>query len=306
MKHLLSVVGSISCLLLVLAQDAAAAKKEAAIPAPVPAHPAIWVVRDEDTTVWLFGTVHILKPGMDWFGGKVREAFDASGEVVLELVLPDQARMAQMITVLRQKHDVAGALPMVERLPEAEREGYRKTLSNLGIPMRAFDATPPWMVATALEGLALRRIGYDRDNGVERVLSDAAAAAGKPVAGLETAEQQLGFFESLSADAQVALLAGTVDDLANLGEQIDHMVADWSAGDSDAIARLLNDEMKDSPELASVLLHKRNAHWADWIAARMRRPGTVFLAVGAGHLAGPGSLQDELARRRIEAERVQP
>ena len=82
------------------------------------------------------------------------------------------------------------------------------------------------------------------------------------------------------------------------------MVADWARGDPDALARLMNDDLKASPEVAQVLLYRRNARWADWIKARMARPGTVFVAVGAGHLSGKGSVIDDLAAKGVRVERV--
>ena len=82
------------------------------------------------------------------------------------------------------------------------------------------------------------------------------------------------------------------------------MVDEWAHGQPDALAREMNDSLKDSPEVARVLLVERNQRWAGWIQNRLRTPGTVFIAVGAGHLAGPQSVQRQLARLGLRAERV--
>ena len=136
-------------------------------------------------------------------------------------------------------------------------------------------------------------------------ITAAAKAANKPVAGLETFEQQIGFFDTLPADQQVKYLVSTVNEFANIGPLLDKMVAQWSAGDPDGLGKTMNEEMRKTPELAKVLLSDRNARWAEWIGARMAKPGTVFVAVGAGHLAGGDSVQAYLAKHNLKAERIQ-
>lgn len=272
-------------------------------PAPVPrdADPALWVVRDADTTIYLFGTVHLLRPGLSWFDDGVRKAFDASNELVLELVMPPESQMQALVTELGTTKS-GPALPA--QLSPATAAKLRGELSKLGMSPNALDRTEPWLAAMTLSVLPLRQLGYDDKDGAEQVLSAAARAAGKPIVGLETAQQQLGYFDRLSMPAQRQLLATTLDDLPGMGSEIDAMVKDWSAGDADALARLLNADLDRTPELKQALLVTRNRNWANWIAARMQRPGTVFVAVGAGHLAGSDSVQAELAKRGLKVERV--
>ena len=75
--------------------------------------------------------------------------------------------------------------------------------------------------------------------------------------------------------------------------------------DARALARDMNESLKDSPEVAKTLLTDRNARWATWIKQRMAKPGTVFIAVGAGHLAGADSVQAQLAKQGVTAQRIQ-
>lgn len=265
------------------------------------ADPALWVVRDPDTTIYLFGTVHMLRPGLSWFDEAVRKAFDASDMLVLELVMPPPAEMQQIVAEVGMRHG-EGSLP--DEIGPAETGRLRAALTRYGLAPDALDQTRPWLAATMLGAAPLRQLGYDDKDGAEAVLADAARAKHKPVIGLETARQQFGYFDSLPRPAQRALLSRTIDELPTTGATIDRMVAAWSAGDADTIARLMNDDIAGSPELAEALLVRRNRNWARWIAARMHAPGTVFVAVGAGHLAGPQSVQAELARQGIKAERI--
>ncbi|MCP3735995.1 TraB/GumN family protein [Sphingomonas sp. RP10(2022)] len=266
------------------------------------ADPALWVVKDADATVYLFGTIHVLKPGLTWFDEAVKTAFDRSDEVKLEIVMPDPATMQGL--VMTTGVAPAGTPPLTQRLPEGKRAAFAKAVTDLGLPANALDRFKPWLAATQLSVAPLSKLGYDSANGPEEVIATAAKRAGKPLTGLETPEQQLGFFGSLSDKAQLDFLESTVEELPKLDSQMASMVEDWAKGDPDALAREMNDELKSSPEVAKVLLVDRNARWATWIRQRMAKPGTVFVAVGAGHLAGPDSVQAQLAKLGVKAERV--
>jgi uncharacterized protein YbaP (TraB family) len=262
------------------------------------ADPALWVVKDADTTIYLFGTVHMLKPGLSWFDEAVRKAFDQSGELVLELKMPPQAEMQALVSELGMTP--APSLP--EQLPADALARLRATLSEAGHPTDTLDRAEPWLAATMLSSMPLHALGYDEKHGVEQTL--AAAATGKKITGLETAREQLGYFDALPLPAQRTLLLDTIKELDQTGSRVDQVVATWAKGDPETLGNLMNEDLARSPELAKALLETRNRNWSGWIAQRMQQPGTVFVAVGAGHLAGAQSVQAMLAAKGLKAERV--
>ena len=288
---------ALTSLALMLALPACAQSK----PTANDADPALWVVKDADTTIYLFGTIHVLKPGLSWFDEAVKTAFDKSDQLMLEMVQPDQATMQQIVL----KNGIITSGPtLTEQLPADKRGAYLKAVTDAGLPPQAFDRMKPWLAGVTLSIAPIQKLGYDPKNGPETVLADAAKAANKPVAGLETAEQQIGYFNGLSQKAQIEFLTSTVEDLPKAGEEMAEMVDEWAKGDPDALAKTMNESLKDSPEVAKTLLTDRNARWATWIKARMAKPGTIFIAVGAGHLAGNDSVQAQLARQGIKAQRI--
>lgn len=293
---------------LALVLSAPGASAQTAAPAPAPqaqaqdADPALWVVKDADTTIYLFGTVHILKPGLSWFDEAVKQAFDESGEIVTEIGgTPDQAAAQQL--VIKYGFNPTGPT-LTERLPADKRAAFAKAVADLGLPQAAIDRFDPWLAGVQMTMLTVAKLGYDPKSGVEEALNVAAKAANKPVSGLETIEEQFGFFDSLSEEAQIKFLIETVDKLPEAGPTLDKMVAEWSAGDADGLATLMNEGFKASPEVAKKLLADRNARWAEWIGTRLDKPGVVFVAVGAGHLAGADSVQAYLAKRQIKSVRI--
>lgn len=274
----------------------------AAAAAPTDADPALWVVKDDDTTIYLFGTVHVLKPGLSWFDEAVKTAFDKSDEMMLEIVMPeDQAAVAK--TMMPLAMDTTGKT-IPSRLTPEQLQAYQAAMVSVGLPANAFDSFEPWFPAMTLSVLPLTKLGYDPEQGAEKLLTKFAKADGKPVAGLETLEEQLGFFDQLPDTQQVAFLNSVVKDLDKLGPTLDKMVGLWAKGDPDGLAVVMNDSLAATPELAAMLLYERNERWADQIKTRMDKPGTVFIAVGAGHLAGEKSVQDYLKDRGLTATRI--
>ena len=290
---------ALTSLALMLALPACAQSKPAQNPND--ADPALWVVKDADTTIYLFGTIHVLKPGLTWFDEAVKTAFDKSDQLVLEMVEPDKATMQQI--VLKNGFSPTGPT-LTEQLPADKRGAYLKAIADLGAPPQAFDRMKPWLAAVTLSIAPLQKQGYDPANGPEKVLTEAARSEGKPVEGLETAELQIGYFNGLSPKAQIEFLTSTVDELPKAGEEMAKMVDEWAHGDPDALARDMNESLKDSPEVAKTLLTDRNGRWASWIKQRLAKPGTIFIAVGAGHLAGDDSVQAQLAKQGIKAQRI--
>ena len=284
------------------AAEPAAATAPTAIVATTDADPALWVVKDEDTTIYLFGTVHVLKPGLSWFDEAVKTAFDKSDQLMLEMVLPDdpaQVGKEMMPLALDQSGKTLSS-----RLDPDQLAAYQAAMASVGLPAAQFDAFEPWFPAITLSMLPLTKLGYDPEQGAEKQLTSMAKASGKPVAGFETFTEQLGFFDTLPETQQVAFLNSVVKDLDKLGPQLDKMVLLWTKGDPDGLATAMNESMAATPELAKTLLWDRNARWAEQIKARMDKPGTVFVAVGAGHLAGDKSVQDYLKERGLTVKRV--
>ena len=264
--------------------------------------PALWVLKDPDTTIYLFGTVHVLRPDIDWFDGPVRTAFDASGELLLEMVEPEGA--AAQAVVQRIAEDPDGPA-LTAKMSPALRAKYTAAMARAKLPVAGFEKLEPWFVASLLALLPLEQLGYKGEIGAEAVLGRTAKASGKRIGGLESFEQQLGFFDSLPEPVQLRFLESTIDEQADLARSFADLIAKWSRGDADGLGAEITRQLRDIPEIGAVLLTNRNARWAAQIDDRMDRPGTTFIAVGAGHLAGADSVQRMLARRGFTVTRVQ-
>ena len=271
-----------------------------AAPAVTDVDPALWVIKDEDTTIYLFGSIHVLKPGLGWFDDGVKTAFDSSDQLVLELVEPPAAEAQALFVKLAM--DQQGKT-LRSKMNDADRAVYDAAMGKLGIPAPSLDPFEPWAAGIAMSMMAMQKAGFDPNSGVEKQLTAAAKVSNKPIAGLETAEFQLGIFDTLPEADQIAFLVETAKMIDDTNSMMDKMVNMWGSADTESLAQLMNEGMT-SRTLYDALLTKRNANWAKWISAQMKKPGVTFIAVGAGHLAGPTSVQALLPAYGLTATRV--
>lgn len=276
------------------------APAQQAASAPLEARPALWKLADHDTTIYLFGTVHILPKGVNWFNGPVEYAFNHSDLLVTEL--PDITPVDFMKGMAKY-----GVLPAGQslraKLGEERRGRYEAALAGLGQRPEMFDRNRAWVPATLIPLLTIQKVGYDPAFGVEAVLDGKAKAHKIVRAGLETIDFQFGLLGGQSEEQQIEYLDTVIKGVPEMQETIAQMVTLWSAGDEAGLAAMLNAEQE--PEFAEMMLYARNRAWARWIENRMAQPGTVFIAVGAGHLGGTKSVGDLLTKGGFRLTRVQ-
>ena len=283
---------------LLLGSGAAQAK------APQAPHPALWAVADADTTVYLFGTIHLLPEKYHWRTPAFDQAVDGSQELVVETIV-DEKNPQKMMSALAGLAFSKGLPPIADRVPPAKRPALEDAIRKSGIPRPAFDQMETWAAAFMLLGNQFKDVGLKGEEGVERVLRDNFSSKEKPVGELETNVEQLGFFDKLPESAQRDLLEGAIDQPANFKDEFDQMLGAWSRGDVSAIARSFNRDLSASPDLKEALIARRNANWSRWIEQRMAQPGAIMIAVGAGHLAGKDSVIDMLKKGGYHVRRLQ-
>jgi uncharacterized protein YbaP (TraB family) len=282
-----------------LAAGAAALSPQAAL-----ARPALWSVSDADTTVYLFGTIHLLPEKFDWQTAKLEKAMSGSQELVVETIIDDKNPM-QLVSLMMKLGVSDKIPPIAERVPPEKRAALAAAIKKSGAPAAMFDRLETWAAAFMLLGNQFHDLGLKGDKGVEMVLRNDFSTHGKKIGELETNAEQLGFFDTLPEKAQRELLEGAIEPRESMQTDFKKMLAAWAAGDVNAIARAFNHDLAKSPELKDALMNRRNANWARWIGQRMDQPGSVMIAVGAGHLAGKDSVIDLLQRRGFKVSRVQ-
>jgi len=249
------------------------------VQASVPnARPALYVVNDEDTVIYLFGTFHALDGKSEWFNDEVRTAFTGSDELVLETLVP---------SFLLKKPPVRNPAP------------------GFGLqPVGPFAGSASFLTTSKTVMQAGRSQGMSTDQGADAILREAAEEVGKPVGGLESFEFQLGMFARMPGAKPPSDPQAAARTKAAVAAMLEQLQSAWNRGDIESFTPMLQQMEARSPETYKVLFNDRNGRWAQWIARRLQQPGVVFVAVGAGHLAGKDSVQHKLGQFGIRTARI--
>jgi uncharacterized protein YbaP (TraB family) len=263
----------------------------------------MWKLADADTTIYLFGSFHLLPNGEQWRTPVFEKALAGSDTLVLEVANLDDP--SALIASLMKLAISPNLPPLVERVPAEKRDALKAMIADSGIPEAALDKMETWAAGLLLTGVTFKRLGLDPNAGVEHSLMEPWRKSGRPIEGLETIDQQLGYFDGLSEDAQRKFLVGLLESPEKGRTEFAAMLTAWEKGDVAGIARTFDDETQMSAELRRTLMAERNARWSEWLKARLDRPGTVFVAVGAGHLAGADSVLRLLAAKGLKVTRLQ-
>lgn len=266
--------------------------------------PLLYAVRDDDSTMYLYGTVHVRPRGADWGNARVRAAIDESSEVWTELMMTPEADQRTQALALQLGTAPAGQ-PLSSWLTPEENTALNAVTTRLGMPQGALEPYRPWLAALTLTVVPLVQAGYDPNSGVDRSIDAYADAAGKRMRALETPEQQLGFFSSLSPELQREMLQEAIAESQTLAGMIGEMSEAWERGDERQLAQAVVDETRtEYPELYETLFVARNDAWMEELVREMEGEGVDFIAVGAGHIIGRDGLAAQFRARGYRVERV--
>jgi uncharacterized protein YbaP (TraB family) len=270
---------------------------------PARAEPALWHVDSPTAKIYLFGTMHILPKPAQWFGPKIAAAFAASGTLWEEADIgfndPSLASRV-MAEATSPDYDLWAELAG----PYADK--FHTELKSCGLPDEAVTHVRPWMAAMMasicqMMAKAGGKLGPMRDN-PEALLLDKARAAGKLVAYFETAEQQIGYLAQASQAAQLGQLRQAIDEAAGTKDNFAETETAWLNGDVAAIAAFVAQSERDDKAFYETVFPQRNARFCARIADMLNSHGTIFVAIGAGHLAGPDSVIACLQQRGVKAQ----
>ena len=268
-------------------------------------NPAIWEVSDEDTTIYLFGTVHILQKDVAWRNDGFDAAWDSADTVYFEADVSAEAQAALQPLIFQLDMNPEGTT-FSSYFTEEELALIEAEATPLGLPMSNLQPFRPWLASLTIGVMRIIEDGGDPEAGLETILGKEAVADEKELRFFETGEQQLRFFADMPDEMMAEMLVEGIQQTNDFPNFFNDLVSAWQAGDVERLGDMINGAMQSSDEtIAEVLLYKRNANWADTLETVLNEEtGTFFVAVGAGHLAGEKSLQDYLAEKGIEADRL--
>ena len=271
-----------------------------------PGAPAMWQLADEDTSIHIFGTVHVLKPDVEWRTEAFNEAFNAADTLVFEIDLHSPEGQQAVGRAMLSAGMWQDGQSLSEVLSAEDLAIVKEAVKKLGVPMNSLEPVEPWFAALNIANAQWMKDGFDPNSGVEMVLVKEAKSQDKSFDFLETAELQAGVFDGLEMETQVSMLVETAMTLDFSGPMLDTLTEEWADGDVEGLGIIAaNPDMPGDREFYDALFLNRNTNWVPQIEAMLDEPGNVLIAVGAGHLAGPDSVITMLESKGHTLTRVQ-
>lgn len=266
--------------------------------------PALFVARDADSTIYLFGTIHLRRAGDAWGSPAVEVALASADEIWTEMeISPETDARTQQLAL--QYGLAPPDRPLSSWLSPEEMERLGQTSQRLGIAPQSLEPMQPWLAGLTLTLMPMMAAGYDPNAGVDRAVDAFGDAHHMRMRWFETPEEQIGLFANLPADVQHGMLLEAIDEAEKSADSLDQMSSAWERGDTQTLERLLNEEMRDDyPEVYAALISRRNSAWVNALMRELDGSGTDFVAVGAAHIVGPDGLVAQLRAHGIRVERV--
>jgi uncharacterized protein len=261
---------------------------------------SLWELHGKHNTVYLLGSIHVLRPNDYPLAPVVLDAYTHAGSLLMEVNL-EEINSEQVQAEMLASATLSGGKTLPDVLGKQRYERAAALAHEIGVELSSFDQFAPWFAAEAISELQLTQLGFQPENGVEMYFMDRARSDGKSVDGLETVHDQISVFQNMSLDAQAEYLLSSLEQAHDLPKEVDSMVRAWQRGDTRWFeSELQSDLGRDSDLYQSVLL-ARNRKWVPKIEALLNSDKNYLVIVGTGHLAGQGSVVDLLKKDGIVA-----
>lgn len=257
------------------------------------ARPPVWIVRDADSELVLFGSVHVLPPGLDWRPAELDAALAKADDLWFELPI-DPASEAKVGQLAATHGMLADGKTLSELLSPQGRQRLQAATADLGVSMAVLDRLEPWFAEVVLAGAEFQKAGASADTGVEKMISGTAPASARRRA-FESPEEQIAIFDAAPLSEQIASLEQSLVELNDNPKAYDELIAHWMAGDLKALDEdALGPLRAAAPGLYARLVTERNDRWLETLKARLDGQGRTVVVVGVGHLVGKDGLPTRL------------
>jgi len=258
----------------------------------------LWKVTGENSTAYLFGSIHFAREDMYPLDPAVTTAFDESDTLVVEIDIAkiDPTEMQQL---MMSEGTYGAGESLSAQLSEDELSRLKSFIAERSFPFPLFDRFRPWLAAMMVTILEVQRLGFKTDLGIDMHFLKRAHEIEKPIYALESVDFQIRLLSGFSDEMHRLFLTQTIEQMAEIPKMVDELVAVWKSGDADALDRLLVQPQKNDERMVPLfekLLRDRNFTMTDKIRELMTSGGTWFVVVGAGHIIGKDGLVDLFER----------
>ena len=262
-----------------------------------------WKVTGKGGAIYLVGSVHVLTPDFYPLDPALDAAYKDSDLLVEEVDMAELLDPSSQMAAL-SRGMLTGDQTLDKLLSPATLALVKKATGDLGAAGGPLMRFKPWMLAIALQGFELQKVGFDPELGLDKHFYDRAKEQGKAVQGLETAEYQISRFDTMTMEQQDRMLAQTLKELDTEIASVGKLTAAWKSGDAPAVERIVLADLKSDPQMYQRLLVERNKNWLPKIEALFAGRGRALVVVGAAHLVGPDGVLAMLKAKGYTVEQL--
>ncbi len=263
----------------------------------------IWIVEGNTNRVYLLGSIHALREKDHPLPDVVEIVYDDAEQLVMEIDMDDIDPLGAL-QFLTSHGVLTGDATLRDIMGPEMYAQAMASAAEIDFPIELLDKTKPWLAAITVQEMIMMRVGFKAEHGIEMYLTNKAIADGKPITGLETVAQQLGFLDSLSTETQISWLLQSLVEAQQMEMLVDELVAAWRSGDVAYLEEELLFEMDAYPELHDAILVDRNESWVAPIMALLDDSDDYLIVVGAAHLVGEKSVPDLLSKQGVRIKQL--
>jgi uncharacterized protein YbaP (TraB family) len=265
-------------------------------------HP-LWKISSKTNTVYLLGSVHLLKQDAYPLDTSIEKAYENSPRLFFEinLVEMDEQKLQQLTLAKGVYHD---GRTLKDELSKQAYEFTKKRLADQGLNIEQFDRLKPWLVAMTIAVGEMQRLGFDPNQGVDKYFYEKAKKDKKKIDGFETAEYQLNLLGDMPAAMQEAQLLQTMKELDDMQKEISVIIEAWKSGNAEGLDAVLLKSFRDYPDVYKKLITDRNKNWLPKIESLIGQKENAMIVVGIAHLVGKGGILEALKQKGDKVEQL--
>jgi len=282
----------------------ARARADAPVAAPAAGKCMMWKVSSDTATVYLVGSIHVATPEMYPLPKEMDDAFAKADTLTVEVNI-NKIDQQKLIGLIQTKGLYGGNDTLSGSLKKETMQALQDELAKLGLPAAGFEKMKPWVVGLTIDVMAMQKLGLDPSLGIDKHFLDLAAAKGKPIDELESADFQVNLLADFDAKMQESSLIATLSEMKDLKGDLKETTDDWIAGDDKGLEAQFEKTTKEHPETANVsqkILYDRNGPMAQKVEAYLKGNKTVFIVAGVLHMIGDKGIVQILRNDKFKVQ----
>ena len=256
----------------------------------------LWKVEGTNSSLYLLGSVHLLKPEDYPLPAPMEAAFTNSAIAVFETDMEAMENPQLQLKIL-SKAQLPEGETLADQVSAPVYAMFTNQVQAAGLPLVMFDRLKPTLAAITLAVMEIQKLGFSPEHGIDKHYHERARKAGKQIVTLETVDFQVDLVTEFTKEEGELLMKTTLEEMATMKSEFRELIQAWKTGDSGTLEKLLNEASRQAPVVYKRMLTDRNERWVPKLEELLKGRKNAFVVVGAGHLVGKDGVVERLKQK---------